>query len=195
MEVRGLTEITDDAFMRQARAGDHRAFEALIRRYQALIFNFACRYLGDYDRGCDVTQRVFLQLYLAMPTPQVGQPLKAWLLRVARNQCVDELRSRRVVYFSQLESENDDDGLLQINMMPDALPLPEEVAEYHELQHILQDAIRTLPPRFRSIVLLRYLGQRSFAEIGRQLNMRECTVKSYFYRALPLLRAALIAYM
>jgi RNA polymerase sigma-70 factor (ECF subfamily) len=50
-----------------------------------------------------------------------------------------------------------------------------------------------LPPKFRSVVLLRYAGQLSFSEIGKTLSMPEATAKTYFQRARPLLRAALSA--
>jgi RNA polymerase sigma-70 factor (ECF subfamily) len=77
--------------------------------------------------------------------------------------------------------------------MPDTDPLPEELAERRDLQQCLQKAIQTLPPKFRSVVLLRYAGQLSFSEIGQALDMPEATAKTYFQRAKPLLRAALTA--
>jgi RNA polymerase sigma-70 factor (ECF subfamily) len=79
--------------------------------------------------------------------------------------------------------------------MPDTRPLPEEIAERRDLQQSLQRAIQGLPPKFRSVVLLRYAGQLSFSEIGKTLNMPEATAKTYFQRARPLLRAALTAQM
>jgi RNA polymerase sigma factor (sigma-70 family) len=67
------------------------------------------------------------------------------------------------------------------------------VAEYHDLQKSLQQAIQSLPPKFRSVVQLRYTKELSFGEIGRLLNMPENTAKTYFQRARPLLRAALVS--
>ena len=72
-----------------------------------------------------------------------------------------------------------------------ASSLPEELAERNDIQAILQQAIDTLPPKFRAVVLLRYASQLSFAEIGQALNMPDATAKTYFQRAKPLLRAAL----
>ncbi len=77
--------------------------------------------------------------------------------------------------------------------MPDTSPLPEEVVERHDLQECLQRAIEALPPKFRSVVLLRYASQLSFSEIGHVLNMPEATAKTYFQRAKPLLRTTLAA--
>jgi RNA polymerase sigma-70 factor (ECF subfamily) len=128
-----------------------------------------------------------------MPTLRTGEPLKAWLFQVARNRCLDELRRKRAIHFSELESGNDEDDLSPLAIMPDTRPLPEEIAERRDLQQSLQRAIQGLPPKFRSVVLLRYAGQLSFSEIGKTLNMPEATAKTYFQRARPLLRAALTA--
>ena len=119
--------------------------------------------------------------------------LKAWLFQVARNRCLDELRRKRAIHFSELEAANDDDDLSPLAIMPDTRPLPEEIAERNDLQRSLRRAIESLPPKFRSVVLLRYAGQLSFSEIGQTLSMPEATAKTYFQRARPLLRAALTA--
>ena len=183
-------EITDGTLVKQVLAGNQDAFEQLVRRYHVSLFNFICHILGDYDLSCDITQQVFLQLYISMPTLRTGEPLKAWLFQVARNRCLDELRRKKAVHFSDLEEANEDD-LSPIEIMPDTRPLPEEVAEHHDLQVKLRQAIDNLPPKFRSVVLLRYTGQLSFSEIGKTLNMPEATAKTYFQRARPLLREAL----
>ncbi len=183
-------EITDGTLVKQVLAGNQDAFEQLVRRYHVSLFNFICHILGDYDLSCDITQQVFLQLYISMPTLRTGEPLKAWLFQVARNRCLDELRRKKAVHFSDLEEANEDD-LSPIEIMPDTRPLPEEIAEHHDLQVKLRQAINNLPPKFRSVVLLRYTGQLSFSEIGKTLNMPEATAKTYFQRARPLLREAL----
>ncbi len=193
MQVRERTktpEITDGMFIKRILSGDHSAFEQLVSRYHVSLFNFICHFLGNYDLACDVIQQVFLQLYISMPTLRTGEPLKAWLFQVARNRCLDELRRKKAVHFSELEEANNDD-LSPLEILPDTDPLPDEVAEHHDLQEKLRRAIDGLPPKFRSVVLLRYASQLSFSEIGKVLHMPEATAKTYFQRARPLLRAAL----
>lgn len=185
--------ITDGLLAQQAMAGDQRAFETLVNRYSTSLFNFIYHFLSDYDQACDVLQQVFLQLYISLPKLRTGEPLKAWLFQVARNRCLDELRRKRAIHFSDLEAASDDDELSPLDAMPDTRPLPEELAERHDLQDHLRRAIQTLPPKFRSVVLLRYTAQLSFSEIGQALEMPEATAKTYFQRAKPLLRKALLA--
>jgi RNA polymerase sigma-70 factor (ECF subfamily) len=187
---------SDGALVRQALAGDQRAFETLVGRYHALLFHSIYRYMGDYDQTCDVLQHVLLQLYSSLPTLQQREPLGPWLLRVARNSCVDELRRRRrrrSVCFSELEREADEEELSPLASIPDPHSLPEEIAEHHDLQYALLRAIQALPPRSRAVVLLRYTDQLSFPEIGQTLKIPTTTAKSYFYRARPLLQALLTA--
>ena len=185
-------DITDGVLAQQTLAGDPYAFEDLVKRYSTPLFNFIYRFLGDYDQACDILQHVFIQLHTSLSNLRTDKPLKAWLFQVARNRCLDELRRKRVIHFSELESVNDDEELSPLAAIPDNGPLPEELAEQSDLQQRLQEAIQTLPLKFRSVVLLRYAGQLSFSEIGQTLNMPEATAKTYFQRAKPLLRTALM---
>ena len=184
-------EMTDGMLAQQSLAGDQEAFEVLVHRYNIPLFNFIYRFLSDYDSACDILQQVFTQLYISLPNLRTGEPLKAWLFQVTRNRCLDELRRKRIIHFSELSTSYDDDDLSPLAIIPDGDPLPEDVVEHHDLQAILQNAIEALPPKFRAVVLLRYTSQLSFSEIGRVLQMPEATAKTYFQRAKPLLRSAL----
>ncbi|MEO7020811.1 MAG: RNA polymerase sigma factor [Ktedonobacteraceae bacterium] len=184
-------EVTDGVLAQQSLAGDQVAFEKLVHRYSTPLFNFISRFLNDYDAASDILQQVFTQLYISLPKLRTGEPLKAWLFQVARNRCLDELRRKRAIHFSELQSPNDDEDLSPLSIIVDNSPLPEEIAEHHDLQRVLQAAIAELPPKFRAVVLLRYASQLSFSEIGRSLQMPEATAKTYFQRAKPLLRATL----
>jgi len=186
-------DISDMILAQQALAGDQNAFEILVHRYSTPLFNFICRFLGDYDQACDVLQQVFMRFYTSLPKLGTTEPFKPWLFQVARNCCVDELRRRKryAIHFSQLETENNEGEVTFLSDMADPGPLPEEIMERHDLQQVLQDAIQSLPPKFRDVVTLRYLAQLSFSEIGRTLSMPEATAKTYFHRAKVLLRKTL----
>ncbi len=199
-EARRITptyDISDMVLARQALSGEQDAFESLVRRYSTPLFNFICRFLGDYDQACDVLQQVFMRFYTSLPNLGTDEPFKPWLFQVARNCCVDELRRRKryAIHFSQLETENSEGETTFLSDMADPSPLPEEIMERHDLQHMLQGAIQSLPPKFRDVVTLRYLAQLSFSEIGNTLNMPEATAKTYFHRAKVLLRKTLSAQM
>lgn len=183
--------ICDSELVQQANAGSQQAFEVLIQRYDAALFRFVYAFLGDYDRACDVWQQVLIQLYLSLPTIQKGRSLKPWLFQVAHNRCIDELRRKYMVHFSDLAYDGEEDDYPVLNAIPDPTPLPEEIAEQHAVQENLCKAIQSLPCKFREIVVLRYTSQMTYLEIGETLGIPEATAKTYFQRAKPLLRESL----
>jgi RNA polymerase sigma-70 factor, ECF subfamily len=175
--------VPDGILVGQAQAGDQRAFELLVSRYHRPLVSYIRVFLKDGDQVSDVLQQVYLQLYLSLPILLTNVSLKGWLFQVARNRCLDELRRRRrraETPFSILAWDSREEELSPIEAIPDPDPL-------------LDEAMASLPPKFRLIVHLRCFKQLTFAEIGRMLEMPKNTVKTYFYRALPHLRSALMS--
>src|SRR5258708_38207759 len=90
------------------------------------------RFIKDGEQVNDVLQYVFLQLYVSLSRLLTSVSLKPWLLQVARNRCLDELRRRRrraEIPFSAFEWEYREEELSLVETIPDPEPLPEEVAE------------------------------------------------------------------
>ena len=191
--------VSDEQLVTQALAGDHTAFEALVHSYDAGLLGYIHHVLGrdgDDEQAHDVLQCVLLQFYLSLPTLSTRHSLKPWLFRVAHNRCVDELRVRRrrrqrVIHFSELEGENNEEECSLVSLIQDSQPLPEEVVEHYDATQELRHAIQGLPVTYRSVVLLRYLYDMSFREIAQALKMPDATVKTYFYRARSHLHTAL----
>ena len=175
----------DEELAGRAARGEAAAFEELVRRYQRPLVNFCFRLLGDADEAADAAQQAFVQAYVNLPRARLDLPFRPWLYRIARNQCLDRLRARRGVVFSDLEREGDESP---IEAVPDANPLPEALLEHRELQRVLGEAIGKLPERYRAVVAMRYTTDLTFAEIGQALDIPENTVKTFFQRAKALLR-------
>jgi RNA polymerase sigma-70 factor (ECF subfamily) len=177
---------TEGRLMLAARQGDPSAFEALVFRFQTPIYNFCLRMLGQTEDAADVAQETFVQLYQHLHQLNVDEPVAPWLYRVARNRCLDVLRRRRTVPFELPDEAGGTE-------LPDQQPLPDELAERADLQHLLLQAIATLPPVYAEVVSLRYAADRSFAEIASILNCDEGAARVRFHRAKGLLREALRA--
>src|SRR3954469_8720073 len=88
------TDIEEQRYIDAARRGDLAAFNWLVLRYQARVFNLCLRMLSDPDAAADATQDTFLSAYKAIDRFKGGQ-FRAWLLRIASNACLDALRSRK----------------------------------------------------------------------------------------------------
>jgi RNA polymerase sigma-70 factor, ECF subfamily len=184
-------ETSDNILVHQALSGDQEAFEALVSRYQRALFRLIYRYVGEYHEAHDVLQQVWLQLYLSLPTLDPHGGVKPWLFTVARHRSVDFLRRRRLLFFSELETENEEDETAYLDSIPDTSPMPEEVVEHRDLQREIQYAIYSLPCVPRTVVSLYYNQQMNYAEIGQMLKMPVSTVKARFHRAKPFLHATL----
>jgi len=181
---------SDEALARRFVAGDAAAFEALVGRYSRPIFNFTLRMLGNRDDADDVAQDVFVQIYRSLPRARTDLPFKPWLYVIARNKCLDFLKRRRPLLFTDIEGD-DPEGEGMEARIEDTEPLPEELAERADLQRVLQAAIAALPPKYRQVVAMRYAAELSFEEIAASLGLPENTVKTHFHRAKALLRTAL----
>lgn len=179
-------ERADVVLAKQVLGGDQEAFERLVQRYHAALFNFIYRFLGNDDLACDVEQRVFRRFYASLPKLGTGEPFRLWLFQIAHKCCVDELRRMYPLHFSQ--GEKSDDESVGLSGMADPEPLPAEMAERSDLQALLQQTIETLPPMLRSVTILRYCSRMSFVEIGQVLSLSEEKVLTTFRRANRLLR-------
>lgn len=186
-------ENSDNVLFHQALGGDQEAFEALVSRYQHSLFGLIYRYVGEYHEAHDVLQHVWLQLYLSLPTLHPHVNLKPWLFTVARNRCLDVLRRKRLLSFTEVETGNEEDEVAFLDTIPDTSSTPEELLEQRDLQRAIQRAIQALPRTYRSVVLLYYCEQMNYAEIGGVLKKPVSTVKARFQRAKPFLRAVLRA--
>lgn len=200
-----LPQESDEILIEKACLGDQMAFEHLVHRYRSDLLAFVRRYVTSEEQGEDIVQSVFLQCYLSLPRlfehlsyTRTSLPLRSWLFRVAINRCIDEARRKNPLHFSQVQSIEFNTGEVNENHSPeeslvDPSPLPEEIAEQQDLQETLRTAINRLPLQFRRIVLLRYTEELTFKEIAQRLQISENTVRTYFRRARPLLRASLVA--
>jgi len=188
------SELADNILVQQALAGDQDAFETLVHRYEPALFQMIYHNVGEYHEAWDVLQQVLLQLSLSLAALHLRSEIRPWLFTVARNRCIDFLRHRRPMYFSELEPRDNAQGETTVLAdLPDTSPQPEELAERRELQQCVYRAIEAIPIQYRPVVWHRCIGDLDFPEIGQVLNIPTSTVKNRFYRARPLLRAALVA--
>ena len=183
---------SDEWLVQQTLAGNNDAFTMLVHRYRPWLLPFICHLTHNVTESEDIVQQVFLKLYLALSTLRTDQPLKSWLFQVARNRCYDEVRRKHAFHFSELEEGREDGEFSELAQLLDTQPSPQDIAELHDLQSAVQQAISALPQKVRAIVLLRYEGQLTFSEIAQILDIPEQTAKTYMHRAKPLLRKALI---
>jgi RNA polymerase sigma-70 factor (ECF subfamily) len=148
------------------------------------------RLLSDGEEARDAAQEAFLRAYAAMPTFDLSQPFAPWVLRIARNHCLDVLR-RRLPARARVELDADpEDGAP--GDLPDAsTPRADESIERAQTGEILAAAVAALPPNYREVVHLFHVEQLSYKEIASALGVPIGTVMTWLHRARAKLRQEL----
>jgi RNA polymerase sigma-70 factor (ECF subfamily) len=181
------------ALVRAAQAGDGRAFEELVSRYERKIFRLAMNITKNREDAEDVMQEAFLKSYAHLSEFQGDSRFYTWLVRIAVNEGLMRLRKRRPGHFSideQVETEDD----LVIRELEDWGPSPEQQYAQSELQGILDKVINELDDEYRVVFLLRDVEQLSTEEAAALLKLSVPAVKSRLLRARLKLRQKLNRY-
>lgn len=160
----------------QARAGDHGAWERLVRAHQQPVFRLAYLLLADADEADDVAQETFIRAHHGLAGFDAGRELRPWLLRIAANLAHNRRRSLRR-YLAALQRA--------FAGAPTAAEPPDLCGEE---ARALWQAIRRLGPADQEVIYLRYFLELSEAEAARALGVARGTVKSRLSRALARLR-------
>jgi RNA polymerase sigma factor (sigma-70 family) len=174
------------------------AFEALFRECASDVHAYAISLLGDRASAEDVTALAFERLYRSRGRfdERRGTP-RAWLFAIARNAALDELRRRRRRPHYELDEERS--GELARSATSDAAHgrhtgqagvagEPDEALERVERRATVHAALQELPLRERELVLLKFHGQLSNAELARALGISESNAGTRLHRALTRLR-------
>ena len=157
-------------------------FNTAVRRHQRRVFTLARYLLSSRDEAEDVAQEVFVRMWRSGGTV-TPEALEAWLLRVTRNACYDELRRRRGLR-QRLGAVAPDEALA----VPSRAPDPEILAVSSQIGRRLVAEIARLAEPQRSIVILRDVEGLSCREIGDVVGMTEGSVRVTLHRARQRLR-------
>lgn len=169
--------MTEAQQIRQARQGDHAAWEALMRAHQEPVFRLAYLLLGDPDEAEDIAQETFLRAYKALKRFDAERPLRPWLLRIASNLAHNRHRSigRYLAALTRF-ARQDPDAVKQTSFKPD------------DEAQVLWKAVKKMARPFREVIYLRYFLDMSESEMVAALDVPAGTVKSRLHRALSKLR-------
>lgn len=173
-----------------ARNGDRNAFEELVELYKDKIFHLAYRMLSNKQEAEDAVQETFLRVYTNLHRYDENQKFSTWIFRIGTNLCIDKLRRRKNTYSLDAELP-DGEGNDFYAMLPSDEDTPEKQIIVSETQELIRKAIGSLPEKYKSVVILRYLHDMSLQEIGDVLDMPVTTVKTRVHRGREYLRKLL----
>jgi RNA polymerase sigma-70 factor (ECF subfamily) len=174
-----VNEEDDRILVSRCRQGDRGSFEQLVLRYQRPVFNAALRLLRNPEDARDVTQTTFLKAYGHLEDYEPRFKFYSWIYRIAVNEALNVLQARKPL--GQISGDE-----------PDESPGPERQAEGEQMGEAIEEALMSIKPELRTVVVLRHSLHLSYEDMSEVLKLPAKTVKSRLYEARQLLRELLL---
>ncbi|HEV8336085.1 MAG TPA: RNA polymerase sigma factor [Candidatus Polarisedimenticolia bacterium] len=168
---------TDSELVARCLQQDEYAWQLLVERHSHRILNIAFQFTGRREEAEDLAQEIFLRVFRSLRRFDLNTVFLPWLVRVSRNLCIDEYRSRAREKASLTGDEPDPERTAD----PGAGPL--RSLESREVEGRVRRGLDQLSEELRVALILRDLQGLSYAEIAQSLEVPEGTVKSRIHRA------------
>jgi RNA polymerase sigma-70 factor (ECF subfamily) len=173
----------ESALVARAKSGDMDAFSELVTHYDRRVFRMAKQITQNDDDAEDVLQETFLKAYTHLDNFQGNSKFYTWLVRIAVNEALMKLRKRRsdrTVPLDEPINTGEDEMIREIAVWDEN---PEESYSREELSSVLNEAIQSLKPAYRTVFILRDIEELSIEETAEALNLSISAVKSRLLRA------------
>ena len=168
----------DAACVARVLAGDHTAFEAIVRRWQTPLINLAWRFCRDRQRAEEMAQEAFLRAWRNLGQWRGDSAFSTWLFALATNLYRTELRRIPATMLSLDEIAEPPDARVSATAYDEA-----------SRDESVRRAVLALPSKYRDAVLLFYFHEHDVPAAARTLHLPEGTVKARLFRARELLRS------
>jgi RNA polymerase sigma-70 factor, ECF subfamily len=195
--------LSDTSLIERCQRNDVAAFNEIVARYKNKIYNYIYRMVGNGEDADDLTQEVFVKMYVALDSFRNQSSLSTWLYRIAGNLCIDthRKRSRRELGFGGTVSSLDEpyghdageEG--QGREVADNTFEPAKMLAVQEMDLQIQGALAKLPEKMRAVVVLHDIEGLHYEEIAAVVDCPLGTVKSRLFNARALLREHLASYI
>lgn len=187
----------DIALVRRAQANDRAAFNEIVLRYKSKVYNYIHRMVPSALDAEDLAQETFVRAYMSIHSFQSRASLNTWLFRIATNLCIDYSRkSKRVgdLMTSWTPEAGADEEELE-REIPDVAFDPQRLLLNKELGARLDEALRALPEKLRTVVLLHDIEGLPYDEIAAIVGCPLGTIKSRLFNARLALQKRLTPYL
>jgi len=183
----------DHPLIQRCKNNDRSAFEEIVHQHQDAIFNLCVRLLGNYAEGQDAAQETFIKAYQAIGGFKEQSQVSTWLFRIATNVC----RNRQTSFWGRLrlravrlDNPGEYDGGEPVEL-PSEGKNPEELLGQKRIAQAIRNGLSKLPQKYRELIVLADLNDRSYEEIQVITGMALGTIKSRLARGREALREAL----
>lgn len=171
----------DLVLVEMAKNGNEKAFSMLLNRYRDSIYFMLIKMVNNASDAEDLTIEAFGKAFHNLAKYVPSHAFSTWLFRIATNNCIDFMRrkSQSPRPFDQDEGEEDE---VEATVASDMIA-PDELMINRETAASLNRIVKTLKPRYRRLIELRYFEDYSYEEIASELSLPIGTVKARLFRA------------
>lgn len=180
------SRIEDSRLIQQALGGDDNAYKKLMKKYHDAIYNFIYRMVRDKHQVEDLTQEAFIKAFSSLRSFNDEFAFSTWLYKIATNNSIDYIRKRRLQLYSIDKPIEAADSDYAFELPDDTYEADKEIIT-DQRTHLLNEAITHLPEKYRKVIHLRHVEERSYEEIAKMLRLPIGTVKAHIFRARELL--------
>lgn len=186
---------SENILVDKARQGDRQALARIVSENEGLVYNTALRLLANEEEAECVLQETFLKVFQAIQDFKGQSSLSTWIYRIATNFALMRLRDRKKQMndLDNVESHIKTETLESFNKSLGVNPLRSVMNS--ELREEMEKAIEELPPKFRSVFVLKDIEGLSLKEIADMTDMSLAAVKSNLHRARLALRDRLAEFV
>lgn len=177
----------DYELVKSAIEGNQSSYRTLMERYQHSIFHNMLKMVRNREDAHDLTQEAFGKAFHKLPTYAPHFAFSTWLFKIAKNNCIDHIRKKRLHTLSIDDpiEPNSNYGFAN-NIKANALNPEEQVIRGQRID-LTQRSIGKLTPKYRLMIELRYYEELSYDEIAKELDIPLGTVKAQLFRAKEIL--------
>ena len=171
--------------------GNTQMFSRLIDNYKNMVYNLAYRMSNNSQEAEDISQEAFLRAYQSLARFNPSYKFSTWLYQITLNIIRDKFKKKEIDYVS-LDTPIETDDSEFYPQPADLTNNPEQIIAQKEDAQAIQEAIYSLPLKYREVIVLRHLQDLSYIEIANILKLPQGTVKVRLYRAREQLKKILI---
>lgn len=176
------TAEADRELVERVKAGDKRAFDVLVRKYQHKLVKLIMRYVNDPADAMDIAQEAFIKAYRAMPNFRGESSFYTWLYRIGVNTAKNYVVAQgRRPPDSDIDAEDAERYDIESRLKDQ--DTPEGMAQRDEMERTVLEAIEALPEDLRTAITLREIEGLSYEEIAQAMDCPVGTVRSRIFRA------------
>jgi len=180
----------DRTLIDSALKGDQSAYKGLMERHRQAIFHITLKIVHDAEIAADLVQETFMKAFSSLATYRSEFKFSTWLYRIAANTAIDHLRKQRMKMLSLDSPSQSDDGPIEIEVADNSYN-PENDLINREQRFSINEAIESLPEKYRVVIVYRHKDDKSYDEIADALSLPVGTVKARIFRARELLKKKL----